>query len=59
MDKNVSKRDFDVKFETVDVVCPRCGNRQKEVIIVSRHVGILDTSCNKCKKRIVELKVFD
>ncbi|SNZ06402.1 hypothetical protein SAMN06265182_0664 [Persephonella hydrogeniphila] len=51
-------KEIDIRFETVRVECPRCKNLQNEVIIVSRNVGILDAKCKRCKKRVVELKIF-
>jgi len=53
------EKELDIRFETVRIVCPRCKTEQEEVVIVSRSVGIIDAQCKNCKKRVVELKIFN
>ncbi len=52
-------KELDIRFETVKIICPRCKTEQEEVVIVSRSVGIIDVQCKNCKKRVVELRIFN
>ncbi len=53
------EKELDVRFEKLKLLCPRCKNQWEEIVVVSRNVGVLDVSCPECKKRILELKIFD
>ncbi len=53
-----NQKNSDVRFENVKIICPRCKNTQNEVVIVSKSVGVIDVSCKKCKKRILDIKFF-
>ncbi len=51
-------RDYDVRFVEVPYRCS-CGKEGKEVIVVANNVGVLDTKCEKCGKRIIETKIVE
>jgi predicted SprT family Zn-dependent metalloprotease len=50
--------EMDVHFEEVSYRC-RCGYEGKEVIVVANNVGILDTRCEKCNRRIIQFKIIE
>ncbi|NPA17029.1 hypothetical protein [Persephonella sp.] len=52
------RKDIDVRFVEVPYRC-RCGYEGKEIIVVANNVGVLDTRCEKCGKRIVETKIVE
>ena len=52
------EKDIDVKFVEVPFKC-KCGHEGKETILVSNNVGILDTRCEKCNRRIVEARIVE
>ncbi len=51
-------KEFDVRFEEAVYNC-NCGNQIKEVIPVANNIGMLDTRCENCGKRIVDVQFFD
>ena len=51
-------KDLDVRFVEVPYKC-KCGKEGKEVIVVANNVGVLDTKCKKCGKRILELRILE
>ncbi|WP_029521378.1 hypothetical protein [Persephonella sp. IF05-L8] len=53
-----TERDIDIRFVEVPYKC-KCGYEGKETILVSNNVGILDTRCEKCNRRIVEARIID
>ena len=52
------EKDIDVRFVEVPFKC-KCGQEGKETILVANNVGILDTRCEKCNRRIVEAKIVE
>ncbi len=55
-----SKRieEMDVHFEEVPYQC-KCGYEGKEVIVVANNVGIVDTRCKECGRRIIQFKIIE
>ena len=52
------EKDIDIRFVEVPFKC-KCGHEGKETILVANNVGILDTRCEKCNRRIVETKIVE
>lgn len=52
------KENIDVRFVEVLFKC-KCGHEGKEMIVIANNVGILDTRCEKCNRRIVEAKIVE
>ncbi|WP_457640756.1 hypothetical protein [Persephonella sp.] len=50
--------EMDVRFEEVSYIC-RCGHEGRETIVVANNVGILDTRCEKCNRRIIQFKILE
>jgi len=51
-------KEYDVRFVEIPYRC-RCGKEGKEVIIVADNVGVLDTVCKNCGRRLVETKIVE
>ncbi|SNZ08896.1 hypothetical protein SAMN06265182_1411 [Persephonella hydrogeniphila] len=51
-------KELDVKFVEIPYRC-KCGKEGKEIIVVANNVGVLDTRCEKCGRRIVETKIVE
>ncbi|NPA58028.1 MAG: hypothetical protein GXN94_01910 [Aquificae bacterium] len=58
MDRLKESREIDVRFVELPYRC-RCGKEGKEVIVVANNVGVLDTRCEECGRRIVETRIVD
>ncbi|MBK3332565.1 hypothetical protein GWK41_05755 [Persephonella atlantica] len=52
------KKDLDVRFVEAPYRC-KCGKEGKEVIVVANNVGVLDTKCRECGRRILELRILE
>ncbi|WP_456464398.1 hypothetical protein [Persephonella sp.] len=50
--------DYEVRFVEIPYRC-KCGKEGKEVIIVANNVGVLDTRCENCGRRIIETKIVE
>ncbi|WP_457626227.1 hypothetical protein [Persephonella sp.] len=51
-------KELDVRFVELPYRC-RCGKESKEVVIVANNVGVLDTRCDNCGRRIVETRIVE
>ena len=58
MKKTIIVKEPDVRFEDVNYQC-KCGYEGIDTILVSENMGVLDTECPKCKKRILEFRIFE
>ncbi len=52
--KEKQSEKIDVREEKVSFFC-KCGEYNEETIVVSSGIGIVDTTCKKCKQRILFL----
>ena len=58
MAKNSVKSLPDVRFEEVSYKC-KCGYEGKDTILVAENTGVLDTKCPNCKRRVLEIRIFE
>lgn len=52
------KKEPDIKFENAKFKC-KCRYEGEEAILVGNSIGVLDTNCPKCGKRILEFRIID
>jgi len=56
--KEKIKKEPNIRFENTKFKC-KCGYEGEETILIGNSIGILDTNCPKCGKRILEFKIID
>ncbi|WP_297456105.1 hypothetical protein [Persephonella sp.] len=58
MQKLKTKEEPKIKFDQVEYQC-RCSQKGKEIILVANNTGVLDITCPKCNRRLLEIRIFD
>ena len=56
--KKQVKTEPEIRFENAKFKC-KCGYEGEETILVGNSVGVLDTKCPKCERRILEFRIID